>query len=492
MKAIMLMFDTLNLRMLEPYGCGWTITPNFARLAKQSITFDNCYAGSLPCMPARRELHTGRYNFLHRAWGPMEPFDDSMPQMLSRAGVYTHLISDHQHYWEDGGATYHNRYDSWECVRGQEGDRWKGWVKKPDIPEHLGRCWEQDVINRSYFRDEESQPLAQVYRLGMEFLEKNRNEDNWFLHWEFFDPHEPFFSQQAYKDLYDQDYKGPLFDWPEYKKVDETPEQVRHCRYEYAALLTMCDTYLGKILDYMDANDLWKDTMLIVNTDHGFLLGEHDLWAKSVHPWFNETAHTPLFIWDPRNGQKDVRRKALVQPIDLPVTLLNFFGQKPTADMQGFDLQDVMEEDRPVREYALFGMHGAQVDITDGRYVYMRDYVPGNRPLYNYTQMPTHMRCLFSVEEMRTATLHPGFSFTKGTPVFKIRSVEDKSGDTAIKNSLGTMLFDLDKDPGQMHPIQDPETEKRMIRSMVRLMKENDAPVEQFARLGLTGEEDAL
>ena len=89
MKAILLMFDTLNLRMLAPYGCEWTITPNFSRLAERTITFDNCYAGSLPCMPARRELHTGRYNFLHRSWGPMEPFDDSMPQILSRDGVYT-------------------------------------------------------------------------------------------------------------------------------------------------------------------------------------------------------------------------------------------------------------------------------------------------------------------------------------------------------------------------------------------------------------------
>lgn len=490
MKAILLMFDTLNLRMLAPYGCEWTITPNFSRLAERTITFDNCYAGSLPCMPARRELHTGRYNFLHRSWGPMEPFDDSMPQILSRDGVYTHLISDHQHYWEDGGSTYHNRYDSWECVRGQEGDRWKGWVKKPDIPVHLGRCWTQDVVNRSYFTDERDHPMAQVYRLGIEFLEKNRTEDNWFLHWEFFDPHEPFFSPDTYKNLYYKDYEGPQFDWPEYRGVEETPEQVLHCRREYAALLTMCDTYLGKVLDYMDANDMWKDTMLIVNTDHGFLLGEHDLWAKSVHPFFNEIAHTPLFIWDPRFGLKNERRQALIQPIDLPVTLLKYFGQEPTKDMQGADLQDTIREDRPVRAYALFGMHGAQVNITDGHYVYMRDYVPGNGPLYNYTQMPTHMRCLFSVEEMKTASLHPSFSFTKGTPVLKIRGVEDKSGDTSIKNSLGTMLFDLEEDPGQLHPIQNAEVEDRMIRNLVRLMKENEAPEEQYLRLGLSGKED--
>ena len=40
-------------------------------------------------MPARRELHTGRYNFLHRSWGPLEPFDDSMPQLLDDNGAST-------------------------------------------------------------------------------------------------------------------------------------------------------------------------------------------------------------------------------------------------------------------------------------------------------------------------------------------------------------------------------------------------------------------
>ena len=46
---------------------------------KKSTQFENFYVGSMPCMPARREMHTGRYNFLHRSWGPLEPFDDSMP-----------------------------------------------------------------------------------------------------------------------------------------------------------------------------------------------------------------------------------------------------------------------------------------------------------------------------------------------------------------------------------------------------------------------------
>ena len=135
MKAIMVMFDTLNRRMLPPYGCDWTHAPNFARLAQRSVTFDNCYGGSMPCMPARRDMHTARYNFLHRSWGPLEPFDDSIPEILRRSGTYTHLVSDHNHYWEDGGATYHSRYSTFEFFRGQEGDQWKGEVADPEIPD---------------------------------------------------------------------------------------------------------------------------------------------------------------------------------------------------------------------------------------------------------------------------------------------------------------------------------------------------------------------
>ena len=113
---------SLNRHMLPPYGNDWLHAPNFERLAQRSTTFDNYYVGSMPCIPARRDLHTGRYNFLHRSWGPIEPFDDSMPQILKENDVYTHLATDHHHYFEDGGCTYHHRYNTWFFARGQEGD----------------------------------------------------------------------------------------------------------------------------------------------------------------------------------------------------------------------------------------------------------------------------------------------------------------------------------------------------------------------------------
>ena len=61
-------------------------------------------------------------------------------------------------------------------------------------------------------------------------------------------------------------YHGKNLDWPDYGKNEYGEAATRHVRYEYASLMSMCDHYLGKVLDMMDKYDLWKDTMLIVNT----------------------------------------------------------------------------------------------------------------------------------------------------------------------------------------------------------------------------------
>ncbi|TDF98837.1 sulfatase [Paenibacillus piri] len=488
MRAIMLMFDTLNRHWLPPYGCDWIKAPNFSRLAERTVVFDHCYVGSMPCMPARRELQTGRYNFLHRSWGPIEPFDDSMPELLRKQGVYTHLVTDHQHYWEDGGGTYHNRYSTYELIRGQEGDLWKGHVRDPEHSSVIGKdlaspLFRQDLINREYVnRDNEHLfPQARTFASGMEFIRRNAGEDRWFLQLETFDPHEPFYAPQKYRDLYPHEYNGPQFDWPPYGPVNQSAEEIAHLRYEYAALLSMCDAYLGKVMDLMDELDLWKDTMLIVNTDHGFLLGEHDQWAKCVQPFYNEVANPPLFIWDPRSRKKGERRKSLVQMIDMAPTLLEFFGLDVPRDMTGVPLRETIDKDQPVRDAALFGIHGGHVNCTDGRYVYMLGPAEeSNEPLHNYTLMPTHMRSRFSVEELSTAELAEPFDFTKGLRTLKI------AGSGAHRGSnLDTMLFDLERDPAQRLPYRDEQIELRIKKAIVHIMKRHDAPKEQYVRLGL-------
>ena len=529
------MFDSLNRMMLEPYGCNWTKTPNFKRLAERSVMFTNCYAGSLPCMPARRELHTGRYNFLHRSWGPLEPFDDSMPQILKNNGIYSHLISDHTHYWEDGGSTYHLRYSSWENIRGQEGDKWKCLPELLIAPDSLpiqnkdgkyfiatGDVHHHDAINRKYMQNENDTCLARTVNCGIDFIEKNHCADKWFLQIECFDPHEPFFVPEEYKDLYPDDYTGEPIDWPPYHHVTEDAVTVDHLKKQYAALLTMCDRYLGKVLDSFDKYNLWNDTLLIVNTDHGYLLDEHGWWSKVVMPCYDEIVHLPLFIYDPRNKIQSEKREQIVQTIDIPATILEFFGLPLPKDMQGKPIRKVVENNEKVRNYALFGIHGAHVNIFDGKYVYMKSPISeSNKPLYEYTLIPTHMKNLFSPEELKNVTLIPGdsFCFTKACPLMKIEkgngngsrdfsdilingsNSEDAKhiDNNSMVNSVnfGDKLFDVLSDPIQANGINDTTLEATLANKLVEAMKENDSPVEQFDRIGLPSsrpvtEEDIL
>lgn len=492
MRAVLVMFDSLNRRYLPQYGAKTIDLPAFSRLAEHSVTFDSCYGGSMPCMPARREMHTGRVNFLHRSWGPLEPFDDSVPEILRRNGVYTHLVTDHQHYWEDGGATYHNRFSTFELFRGQQGDRWKGEVADPDIPPAVtwrgGASWRQDWINRRYMPTVEDHPQYRTVSAGIEFMATNKDEDGWFLQIETFDPHEPFFSYEEHKRRRPHVYEGEHFDWIDYRRVVEDEQTVNHVREEYNALLTFCDDSLGRVLDAMDEHGLWDDTMLIVCTDHGLMIGERGWFGKNVQPWYDETIHTPLFIWDPRVRGAGERRRSLVQTVDLGPTLLAFFGVEPTPDMTGRDLAPTIASDRSVRECGLFGVFGGHACVTDGRYVYMRAAAGAeNSPLFEHTLMPTHMDSRFAPDELLGAELVGPFTFTKGVRVLRVngRSFGDP-------RAFGTLLYDLDADPDQLEPLRSAELELRMIRKLVEELNESDAPHSQYERLGLPQNPDEV
>ena len=493
-RVVMVMYDSLNRRMLSPYGCDWTKTPNFARLADNTAVFDNFFVTSLPCMPARRDLHTGRCSFLHRSWGPIEPFDDSMPRTLKEHGIVSYLVSDHDHYWEDGGCTYHTQYSQWEAIRGQEADPWAPKCDEPYIPDHVPtmrefthpQWWRNSWCNKERIHKTEEWPQNKVFDIGLDFLEANKNADSWFLQIETFDPHEPFDVPDEYLKMFDDSYSGKYFDWPPYAPVTETKEEIAHIRNRYAALLAMCDKNLGRILDFFDKNDMWKDTMLIVNTDHGFMLGEKDWWAKSVMPCYNELANTPFFIWDPEAEIRGEHRKTLAQAIDIPATILDYFGLPLFENMQGRSLRKAIIDDSKVRDYAIFGFHGSFVNITDGHKLYMKaSSSVSNQPLFEYTLMPTHQDKIFDVKELQDTELC-ALPFAKGCRVMKI-PVKSRLANATFCNSFqyGDLLFDLDKDPQQETPLDNPELEAEMTNHLIKRMKECDAPAEQYERLGL-------
>lgn len=486
MKAIVVMFDSLNRKWLEPYGGEPGVpTPNFARLARHSATMMNSYVCSMPCMPARRDLLTGRPGFLHRGWGPMEPFDDAFPEILREAGVHSHLVTDHYHYFEEGGQNYHTKFSTWDFMRGQEGDPWKprlddGFTVPPTTNLHSPARIKQDFVNRS--ADRHSQ--TRTFDAGVEFIEHHHATDDWFLQIECFDPHEPFFATDEFRQRFSPDYAGPVSDWPAYGPLAAMGDRAKllpQWRREYAALVAMCDHSLGRVLDLMDRHDLWRDTMLIVGTDHGFFLGEHGFVAKNLSPLWDEVAHTPLFVWDPRTGVRGETRDSLVQIIDWGPTLLDLFGGKPTKDMTGRSLRGVLERDQPVREAALFGYTNHYLNVTDGRHVYMRANDPDYAgPLWDYTLDPANMNARWPLDKLRGGESVGPLSFSKGVPVMRYPAKALHE----ITSPLGTLLYDLQTDPAQETPLDDPAVEAKMVAHAKRIMLEIAAPSEQYARVG--------
>ncbi|WP_024296382.1 sulfatase [Lacrimispora indolis] len=488
MRAIMVMFDTLSKRFLSTYGSDWTITPNFKRLEEKCVVFDNFYGGSMPCMPARRELHTGRYNFLHRGWGPLEPFDCSIMEELKRAGIYTHLVTDHSHYFEDGGATYHNRYDTWEGFRGQEGDRWVPQIcSNPEFNKNplnkQGISAVQHYANRSRITCEEEMPSVKTINAGLEFLDRYKTEENWFLQIECFDPHEPFYVPEKYRSLYQCGTLENAFNWPPYKLTgnSETKDKLGDLKKEYAALITMCDHHLGRILDFMDENRMWEDTMLIVNTDHGFLLGERGFMGKNYMPMYEEIIHIPFYMHDPRYEKEKGRRSELAQTIDIAPTLLECFKVDLNGyEMDGKPLTPIVNGNKKIHENILFGIYGGHINIYDGKYMLMKSPEKENKPLVSWTLMPANMRGFYKREILEGGSFISGGRFTNGIPCMKY---EEQVYIDPMQ--FGDLLFDLEADPEQKNPLEDLKIMEEMCRKLKKAMDQVEAPEEQFVRIGL-------
>ena len=485
MRAVVLMFDSLNRHFLSPYGATWTRTPNFRRLAQRAVTFDRSYVASMPCMPARRDLHTGRPGFLRRHWGPLEPWDFSCIEAIGKSGVHTHLATDHYHYFEDGGANYHCRYDTWEFFRGQEGDPWVGQVADPIVPKNenpKGR--KQDWINREAMRRDADHCQTKTVDAGLDFIDRNAADDRWLLQIECFDPHEPYFCSREWKDLFPHpDDDETLYDWPTYQ-LDSAPrrELVEQARRRYAALLAKCDASLGHVLDRFDEHGLWDDTMLVVWTDHGMLLGEHGQMLKNVMPLYEEVSHTPLFVHDPRHGARGERRASIVQPaIDLCPTLLNYFGCDVPETVIGKDLSPVVQRDENGRDAALFGYFGQRVNVVTDRHAYYRGG-DDSTPNVTYTMEPARMRWRWDTASLRDATLADApLPDSRG-----VRPLAIPGGVTGDKYR-SSLLFDLKADPAQQRPLDDADLTSRLASRMRELMVEADAPPEQLARVGLAG-----
>ncbi|MFB6174059.1 MAG: sulfatase-like hydrolase/transferase [Halobacteriales archaeon] len=500
-NVLLISIDSLNRHFLGAYGQEIerdVETGNLDRFAERATVFDTHYAGSLPCMPARREWLTGTQEFLWRPWGPIEPFDTTLPLAAREAGIPSQLVTDHYHYFQHGSWGYYEDFNGFEFVRGHEYDAWKTAPRDPDgrLLRQSRRSHGPERFDTNFMKEaayarnvdgfdelDESEFFApKVFDATQEWLRENAAWDRWFCYVDSFDVHEPFHVPEPYASMYtDEDPTDPeLMHWPYYGRIDEgqselTDRQLEFARAQFAGKVTMVDRHFGRVLDRLDREGLWDETMVIVTSDHGHYLGEHGWIGKPGAPLYDVLAHTPLFVHHPEadGGRVD----ALTSAVDLYATVLDALGIEGERRHSRSLLPLVTGDAGKHRDWALYGYWGSSVNVTDGRYTYLH---PCEESVEAYCHSASMMspHSWFTTPEPRDAESGTFLPYAD-SPVWRYPA-------PSVSRHDEPLLYDVATDPWQEEDIAGTTDEEGRMRDLlVRAMDELDAPEHQSRRLGL-------
>ena len=505
-KVVVVLLDSLNRHMLGSYGGREFETPNLDRFAKRAVSFSNHYTGSLPCMPARHDILVGAMDFLWRPWGSIELWERPFTHYLHMKGVPTVLFSDHPHLFETGGENYHTDFSAWDYLRGHEGDPWRtredpSWLGTPALPAgSRGKLANSDYkspydLSRTWFREESDFPGPKTMQATADWLDKNGDaHDSFMLFVDEFDPHEPFDTPAPWNKKYDPDWDEELIIWPPYavgavEKGIITERQGQHIRSNYGAKLSMIDHWFGKILDVMDRDNRWDDTLFIVCTDHGHYLGEKDIWGKPRVPQYETLGHTPLMIASP--GIEPGEVDALTTNVDIHATMIDVFDIDNSYVSHGKSLLPLIRrEQTSIREWAIGGIFGQWVQIQDGKNKYVRAPVGDGFPLSMWSNRWSTMP-IPAMPGMRLPDpdKRAYLDFMPESDIPVIRQ-PFQQGDLLPFWSLGPQIDDhhlyrISEDPGEDENRIGEPLEKDMKELLHTALKEMQAPDEHFTRLGL-------
>ncbi len=517
-KVVVVLLDSLNRHDLGCYGGVDFATPNLDRFAREhAIRFTNHVTGSLPCMPARHDILCGSLDFLWRPWGSIELWEDPITFSLRMAGIPTMLVSDHPHLFEIGGENYHTDFLAWDYVRGNEDDPWRTFpdetaVGNGPIPTTKPGTWFADRNNlklrlaraydtsRTYFRDEHDFPGPRTMEAASKWLDgAAKHHDQFLLFVDEFDPHEPFDVPHEWAGRYDPDWDDDLLIWPPYDvgAIVEgrlTEKEGRQIRANYGAKVSMIDHWFGKVLNTLDRNNMWDDTAVIVCTDHGHYLGDvrdgKDIWGKPGVPQYEPVGHTPLLIhWpDAAPGQEI---SALTTNVDLHATIADIFDVTPAHRTHGRSVIPLLNgTSGSIRDWAVGGVFGNWVQITDGKRKYARGASESNYPLSMWSNRWSTMP-VYSLPGLRLPKPdhRAMIAFMPGSDVPVLRQPFEPGDPLPLWVGRGCIdkhyCFDLDIDPHEQENRTATSTERDMTELLRVAMTDLEAPSEQFTRLGL-------
>ncbi len=367
MRVLFIMVDTLRYDALNFTGQSMAETKELDELAAQSYFFDNAYIGSFPTVPNREDVNRGLFTFPHHGWGALPDDAIPLPQVLTENNYTTQLLTDTPHLI-GRGHRYHKGFQGYHWIRGNEADT---WFTRYNVPFDYHMPFEKTRSDELYYGGhplveladwivagemnwEEDHFVARTASLTSKWIEQNYKAENFFLWVDTFQCHEPWRPPQYYTDRYDPNYKGYRVTYPVYGYADcYGKDEIQNMRANYAGEVSMTSKWIGHMIKKLKDTGIYDDTMIIVKSDHGNYLGEHNRAGKMLvegkpvkveRPWphYEEVTHIPLMIKMP--GQTKGRRiKELVQPVDVFPTIMDAAGIKNSPPVDGLSLKPLME-----------------------------------------------------------------------------------------------------------------------------------------------------
>ena len=420
-NVLIVMADQMAPAFLPVYGHAMTRAPNMLALARSGVVFNSAYCNSPLCSPSRASFMSGLLPSRTRVYDNAAEFGADLPTFAHclRLRGYQTILSGKMHFC---GPDQLHGFEERLTTDIYPADF--GWTPDWDRPEHrpswyhnMSSVRQAGVCVRTNQVDFDDEAAFMAERAIFD-IARSRDRRPFLLVASFSHPHDPFAVPQRYWDLYrdsDIDMPAPTIA-PEALDAHSrrlrrvcamdaepvTEAQVRDARHAYYGAIAYIDDLLGRLMAAVRSAGLAEDTIVVLTSDHGEMLGERGLWYKMS--FFDGASRVPLVIAGP--GRFAPRRVAAsVSLVDLMPTLIDISGgnrQSLGIAIDGRSLTPHLDggagHDEAIGEYLAEGAIAPIVMIRRGEFkfihspadpdqLYDLSHDPGERD--NLAQNPT-------------------------------------------------------------------------------------------------------
>jgi arylsulfatase A-like enzyme len=355
-NILFMMSDDHASHAISAYGSKINRTPNIDRIAQQGVRFDNCFCTNSICTPSRAVILTGQYSHLNGVKtlrDPLEPSRLNVAKMLQNVGYQTALVGKwHLHkdpagfdHWNilPGQGLYHNPEFIENGTRSKRdgyctdliGDYSLDWLKRRDKNKPFFLMCHHKAPHRPWQPNEKYQK---------EFAGKQIPEpDNLYDHYENRSKSAANATLKVGESMTQTDVKRPIP--PDLKGDALRKWAYQYYMRDYLACVQSVDDNVGRVLDYLDADGLAQNTIVIYTSDQGFFLGDHGWFDKRF--MYEESLRMPFLLRYPKVVKPGTANRDIVLNLDFAGTFLDFAGGRATPDMQGRSFKRILEGRTP-------------------------------------------------------------------------------------------------------------------------------------------------